>query len=58
MNGKKEIDVILRFVDAMVYSPDCTFDQFMQDYTEKKVVERVKDSVLMKLLLQIIKKNI
>jgi hypothetical protein len=42
MVGKKEIQVTLRFVDAMIYAPGCTLDQFTQDYTEKKVVERVK----------------
>jgi predicted nucleic acid-binding protein len=31
--------VILRFVDVMIYAPDCTLDQFTQDYTEKKGVE-------------------
>jgi type III secretory pathway component EscR len=26
----------------MIYAPGCTLDQFTQDYTEKKVVERIK----------------
>jgi predicted nucleic acid-binding protein len=42
MVGKKEIQMTLRFVDAMIYTPSCTLDQFTQDYTEKKRVERVK----------------
>jgi hypothetical protein len=40
----KETQLILRFVDAMIYAPGYTLDQFTQDYTEKKVVERVKGS--------------
>jgi hypothetical protein len=39
MNGKKEIDIILRFVDAMIYAPGCTLDQFAQDYIEKKLLK-------------------
>jgi hypothetical protein len=31
-------EITLRFVDIMIYAPECTFDQFTQDYTEKKVV--------------------
>jgi hypothetical protein len=29
--GKKEIEVTLRFVDAMIYAPGYTLDQFTQD---------------------------
>jgi predicted nucleic acid-binding protein len=46
MVGKKEIQMTLRFVDAMIYAPGYTLDQITQDYKEKKVVERVKDSYL------------
>jgi hypothetical protein len=42
MVGKKETQVTLRFIDAIIYAPGWTLDQFTQDYTEKKVVERVK----------------
>jgi hypothetical protein len=42
MVGKKEIQMTLRIVDAMIYASGCTLDQFTQDYTEKKVIERVK----------------
>jgi hypothetical protein len=54
MVDKKEIQMTLRFGDAMIHALGCILDQFTQDYTENKVIERVKDSFLKKLLLQII----
>jgi hypothetical protein len=29
--------IILRFVDAMIYAPGYTLDQFTQDYSDKKI---------------------
>jgi hypothetical protein len=42
MDGKREKKVTLRFVDAMIYAPGCTLDQFTQDYTDKKDIKREK----------------
>jgi hypothetical protein len=36
----------LRFVDAMIYAPVCTIDQFTHDYTDKKVYKREKNFFL------------
>jgi hypothetical protein len=34
MIGKKEMQVTLRFDDAMIYAPGYTLDQFTKNYTE------------------------
>jgi hypothetical protein len=38
--NKKPREVILRFVDAIIYTPRCTIDHFTQNYTNKNVSKR------------------
>jgi predicted nucleic acid-binding protein len=40
--NEKPKKVTLRFVDAMIYAPGYIFDQFTQDYRDKKVTKREK----------------
>jgi hypothetical protein len=40
--NEKPKKVTLSFVDAMIYAPGCTLDQFTQDYSDKKVTKREK----------------